>query len=191
MFDKAIIRTDNFIDIPPTSQNLYFHLGIEADDEGFVSPKMVMRMLGCGEDDLKVLIMKNFVIPFKSGVVVITDWKENNYLDKNRIKETKYQEEKKLLSLTNNNKYEFNACLTSIVESRVEEGVKGEEIHSLKSSNKYDGYVPIDFNSSLNKPSRFIRKHRIVYSTTNKKYAIPPDGGEYIPYEKFIKIKTK
>jgi len=124
MFDKAIIRTDNFIDMPPTSQNLYFHLGLEADDEGFVSPKMVMRMIGSGDDDLKVLIMKGFVIPFQSGVVVITDWKQNNYLDSNRIKPTQHQEELKQLLLTDNNKYVFNKCLTSIEEYRVEESNK-------------------------------------------------------------------
>ena len=133
MFDRGIIRTDNFIDMPPTSQNLYFHLGMEADDEGFVSPKMVMRMIGSGDDDLKVLIMKGFVLPFQSGVIVITDWNENNYLDKNRLKETKHQEEKKQLCLTNNNKYVFNTCLTSIEEKRREEDKgSGENSFSFK-----------------------------------------------------------
>lgn len=96
MFSRAIIRTDMFLDMPPTAQNLYFHLGMEADDDGFTSPKMVMRLLGSQQDDLKVLITKGFVIPFKSGVIVIKHWRENNYLRSDRHKPTIYQEEFKL-----------------------------------------------------------------------------------------------
>lgn len=140
MFDRGIIRTDNFIDMPPTSQNLYFHLGMEADDEGFVSPKMVMRMIGSSDDDLKVLIMKGFVLPFQSGVIIITDWNENNYLDKNRLKETKHQEEKKLIMLTSNNKYVFNKCLTSIEENRREES--SNQISSFKRTTTNNGNPP-------------------------------------------------
>lgn len=124
MFDKGIIETDAFMDMPMPTKALYFLLGMEADDEGFVSPKRVMRIYGGNDDDIKVLITKNFVIQFDSGVVVITDWKENNYLDKNRIKETKYQAEKKLLSLSTNNKYmRLNRCLTGVQpeESSIEE----------------------------------------------------------------------
>lgn len=123
MFDKGLLETDAFMDMPMATKALYFLLGMEADDEGFVSPNRVMRIYGGNADDLKVLIAKNYVIQFKTGVVVITDWKENNYLDKNRIKETKYQNEKKLLALSSN-KYELlNNGLTDVdpEESRVEE----------------------------------------------------------------------
>jgi len=111
------------MDMPMPTKALYFLLGMEADDEGFVSPKRVMRLYGGNEDDLQVLIAKKFVIQFKSGVIVITDWKENNYLDKNRIKETKYQAEKSLLALSRNKYYMLNDCLTNVKpeESRVEE----------------------------------------------------------------------
>jgi hypothetical protein len=97
MFSKSIIRTDNFLDMPLTAQCLYFHLGIEADDDGFVTPKMVMRTLGSNEDDLKVLIAKQFVIPFESGVIVIRHWKENNYIQSDRYKPTIYQKEYRLV----------------------------------------------------------------------------------------------
>ena len=121
MFDKAIIDTDTFMDLGMSSKALYFLLGMDADDEGFVSYKKIMRVHGGNEDDLKVLLAKGFLISFPSGVVVITDWNRNNYLDKNRIKETEYQKEKKLLVLTNNGKYELNNSLTRVEESRVEE----------------------------------------------------------------------
>ena len=113
MFDRAIIDTDRFMDLSMSSKALYFLLGMEADDEGFVSYKKVMRIHGGNEDDLKVLLAKNYLIPFPSGVVVITDWNTNNYLDKNRLKKTEYQREKSQLLLTSNGKYEFNKRLTS------------------------------------------------------------------------------
>ena len=95
MFSKAIVRTDAFLEMPLSSQCLYFHLGIEADDDGFVTPKMIMRTLGSNEDDLKVLIAKKFVMPFESGVIVIRHWKENNLIRIDRYKPTQYQEELK------------------------------------------------------------------------------------------------
>lgn len=121
MFDKAIIDTDRFMDLSMSSKALYFLLGMDADDEGFVSYKKVMRVHGGNEDDIKVLMAKNFIISFKSGVVVITDWNKNNYLDKNRLRETEYQTEKKMLILTHDGTYELNNRLTSIEESSIEE----------------------------------------------------------------------
>ena len=101
MFDKDLIETDAFMDMPMPTKALYFLLGMEADDEGFVSPTRVMRIYGGNADDLKVLIAKKFVIQFASGVIVITDWKKNNWLDNRRIKKTMYQNEKALLSEKN------------------------------------------------------------------------------------------
>jgi len=120
MFDKAIIDTDRFMDLSMSAKALYFLLGMEADDEGFVSYKKVMRIHGGNEDDIKILVAKNFLLIFESGVVVITDWNSNNYLDKARLKPTEYQKEKGLLELTDNKKYVFNNGLTRGEESRVE-----------------------------------------------------------------------
>lgn len=112
MFDLEIINQDSFLDLPMESKALYFLLGMEADDEGFVAPRKVLRLYGGTEDSLKVLILKKFIIPFSTGVIVITDWKRNNYLDKSRIKETIYQEEKKQVMYNKNTeKYE---CLTNV-----------------------------------------------------------------------------
>ena len=101
MFDRAIIDTDKFMDLSMTAKSMYFLLGMEADDEGFVSYKKVLRIHGGNEDDVKLLVAKNFLISFPSGVVVITDWNSNNYLDKNRIRQTEYQTEKNLLIFQN------------------------------------------------------------------------------------------
>jgi len=126
MFDKSIIENDYFMDLPMGSKALYFLLGMEADDEGFVSPKRVLKLYGGSDDDIKVLISKNFIIPFESGVVVITDWKINNWLDKRRIKETRYQLEKATLNIENGRyiqgaKQVLSKCLESIEENSIEE----------------------------------------------------------------------
>lgn len=106
MFSKKIIDTDWFMDMPASTQNLYFHLSMRADDDGFVaSPRRIIKLVGASEDDYKLLIAKSFVIPFDSGVCVITDWRINNYLRADRYTETMYQEEKNKLSLDENGKY--------------------------------------------------------------------------------------
>lgn len=72
MFSLDVINTDAFLDMPVSAQCLYFHLGMRADDDGFVSaPKQIMRTASCTQDDMKILISKNFVIPFDTGIVVI------------------------------------------------------------------------------------------------------------------------
>lgn len=121
MFDKAIIDTDRFMDLSMSAKALYFLLGMEADDEGFVSYRKVMRIHGGNEDDIKILGAKSFIISFQNGVVVITDWNKNNYLDKNRLKVTEYQKERKSLTLTEFGEYVLNTGSTSIEEYRGEE----------------------------------------------------------------------
>ena len=98
MFSAQIVSSDAFLEMPISSQGLYFHLGMSADDDGFVTPRKVLRMLGVGEDDLKILIAKKFVIPFESGVIVITHWKQNNYLRNDRYTPSIYTSEKGQLS---------------------------------------------------------------------------------------------
>lgn len=106
MFDKTITNSDDFLDLPDSSQVLYFHLNMNADDDGFVNNwKSIIRMTGTKEDDLKLLIAKSFVIPFDSGVVVIKHWRINNYLRNDRYKETNYKNELKMLETTENGEY--------------------------------------------------------------------------------------
>lgn len=137
MFDKRITDSDKFTDLPNSSKALYFMAGMSADDRGFFQPRRLQKMNGFTDDDFKVLIAKRYFIPFESGVMVITDWNKNNYLDKNRITETEYVDELKLLRLINE-KYELNSqCLTnvkpmfnknSIEENSIEENIKKESI---------------------------------------------------------------
>lgn len=106
MFAKTIIDSDAFLDMPLSTQSLYFHLSMRADDDGFINnPKKVQRMIGCSDDDLKLLIMKKFIIPFDSGIVVIKHWKLHNYIQSDRYKPTVYQDERNMLDLKNNKSY--------------------------------------------------------------------------------------
>ena len=98
MFSSQIVESDDFLEMPLTSQALYFHLGMSADDDGFVSPRKVLRMTGAGQDDLKVLLAKGFVIPFESGIIIITHWKQNNYLRNDRYTPSIYKAEREQLS---------------------------------------------------------------------------------------------
>lgn len=103
MFSLAVIDTDKFLDMPSTTQALYFHLGMRADDDGFVSsPKKIAAITNCSMDDLKLLIAKGYVIPFESGVIVITHWKQHNYIQSDRYRKTIYKAERAQLELVEN-----------------------------------------------------------------------------------------
>lgn len=123
MFSMSIVDSDAFLDMPATSQLLYFHLGMRADDDGFVnSPKRIQRMVGASEDDLKLLIAKGFLIVFESGVAVIKHWKINNTIQSDRYKETNYKEELSMLKIKKNKSYTLSEteCLQEISVAETE-----------------------------------------------------------------------
>lgn len=158
MFDNDLINQDNFYDLPMEAKALYFLLGMEADDEGFINPKKVLRLYGGTEDSIKILILKKYLIPFQSGVVVITDWKRNNYLDKNKVKETIYLKEKELIGYDKKSekyilldkkktesltevKPKLNESLRSIEESSIEEyrvEESSKELPNIDRSSNYE-----------------------------------------------------
>ncbi|HFI0120298.1 TPA: DnaD domain protein [Streptococcus suis] len=109
MFSKEITTSDHFVDMPQSTQLLYFHLGMEADDEGFIgNARMLSRAYGANSDDLKLLQAKGFIIVFESGVTVVKDWNLNNQIRKDRVKPTIYQAEKNLLTLDNTGVYQLD-----------------------------------------------------------------------------------
>ncbi len=106
MFSLKIVDSDLFLNMPLSSQCLYFHLSMRADDDGFVNnPKKIIKIIGANEDDLKILIAKGFVIVFEQGIIVITHWKINNFIRKDRYKPTLYENELQSLSQTKNGMY--------------------------------------------------------------------------------------
>lgn len=159
MFDKRVTDSDKFIDLPNSSKALYFMAGMEADDKGFFQPRRLQKMCGFTDDDFKILIAKGFFIAFESGVMVVTDWNKNNWLDSRRVTETEYIDELKMLRLIND-KYELlkpteSKCLAnakpmlrenSIEENSIEENsiynipASEEKSSTAKSKHKYGEY---------------------------------------------------
>ncbi len=108
MFSLKIVGSDAFLEMPTSARELYFQLGMYADDDGFVNPRKIMRMIGSSEDDIKVLISKRFVLPFDNGVVVIKHWLINNLVRKDFYQETMYLDQKKTLEIKANKAYTNN-----------------------------------------------------------------------------------
>ena len=137
MFSQKIIDTDNFLDMPVSARELYFQFGMRADDDGFVSnPKKIIKMIGAGDDDLKVLIAKSFIIPFHSGVCVISDWKIHNYIQNDRYQETQFKLEKSTLSQDANGKYlpsgDEPKCIQSVSNSDTQVRLGKDRIGKVK-----------------------------------------------------------
>ena len=106
MFSKQITESDAFLDMPLSTQALYLHLAMNADDDGFINaPKRIQRMIGASDDDLKLLIIKSFIIEFESGVMVVKHWRLNNYIRSDRYTPTVYTEERGLLIEKKNRVY--------------------------------------------------------------------------------------
>ena len=106
MFSLEVVNTDAFLDLPVSAQCLYFHLGMRADDDGFVAaPKRIVRMLGIEPEDLRRLVEGGFLILFQSGICVLTHWRVNNQIRKDRYLKTRLTEELSLLGLDDTGKY--------------------------------------------------------------------------------------
>lgn len=179
MFSVDVVCSDSFIDMSHDAQLLYFHLSMNADNEGFVNnPKTIIRTIGVNKESLNELIDSNFVIPFDSGVMVITHWRQNNNLDERRMKKTTFVNEKKSLIIENNiyiqvelsdglvnskelhgnpnNSKELHASIVenSIVENNIKEKEKEKEdikeLSNIKSSNKEHEKFLITSKTDLN-----------------------------------------
>lgn len=116
MFAKTIIDSDAFLDLPLSTQALYFHLSMRADDDGFINnPKKIMRMIGSNDDELTFLMVKKFIMTFESGVIVIKHWKIHNLIQKDRYKPTHYIDEFNSLEEKENKSYKIDdqICIQS------------------------------------------------------------------------------
>ncbi|MGQ2358345.1 conserved phage C-terminal domain-containing protein [Pediococcus pentosaceus] len=158
MFSKKITDTDTFLDMPLSSQALYFHLNMHADDDGFVSnAKTVKRMIGSSDDDLKLLLTKNFIFAFESGVVVIKDWKIHNYIRKDTYNTTIYGDEKEQLSQDENGSYTLSPRAVDEPSPQVRLG----KVRLGKDSNIY--------SSSNDEPHIDLEKIKDIISYLNEK----------------------
>ncbi len=138
MFSKQIIDSDAFLDMPASSQLLYFHLVMRADDEGFVgNPKKIMREVGITGDDFKILVAKRFLIVFESGVVVIKHWLIHNTIRMDRFNKTSYQDEKNLLEIKQNKAYTELATDSLPLGNHLVPQVKLSQVNSIQNKIVY------------------------------------------------------
>ena len=135
MFSNTITDSDMFTSMPLSTQALYFHYGMKADDEGFVgNPMGIVRMVSASTDDYKLLKAKGFIIEFESGVIVITHWKQNNYIQNDRVKPTLYKAERSLLVQDKNGVY----MLKSSVEVSCIQNVYNLDTNCIQNVSKMD-----------------------------------------------------
>ncbi len=143
MFSLDIVDTDKFLDMPLSAQALYFHLGMHADDDGFVSsPKRIAKIINSSNDDLRLLCAKSFIIPFDSGVIVIKDWRVSNELKNDRYHPTIYQEEFSMLSLENKS-YKLNDCLQNVSKMEPELNLTEQNLTELNRTEERVDYQEI------------------------------------------------
>ena len=150
MFTMKVIDSDVFLDMPLSAQALYFHLNMRADDDGFVNnPKRILRTVGAAEDDMRLLIIKRFVIGFECGVIVIKHWRMHNTLRKDRYNPTQYQEELQMLSIKPNNSYTENPTGNQMATKWQPTGNQMETQYSIGKDSIEDISIEKD-----NKPAR-------------------------------------
>ena len=201
MFSKQIIDSDAFLEMPLSTQALYFHLSMRADDDGFLNnAKKVMKIIGANQNDYDLLVAKSFVIQFDDGICVIKHWRINNYLRKDRYTETIYQEEKAMLTIQPNGRYSLKdssceiddlplgipVCNQSDTQNRIDKN--REEKNSIYSAEKlHDEQSLDDFFESIWKLYP-IKKGKGQVSKTKKK-ALQRIGYEQISrcVERFLK----
>lgn len=156
MLSKTIINSGLFLDLLSSAQNLYFHLSLNADDEGFVnSPKKIMKYVNSQIEDMELLVENGFVKKFDSGIVVIIHWNLHNYIQKDRFKATIYQKEKQQLVLVGKKYVMKDECTQSVsiletqdsIEKSSEEQDRSEltgilnEIENEKVREKFESFI--------------------------------------------------
>ena len=149
MIRRDVIDTDAFLDMPLSTQCLYFHLNIRADDDGFVgNPSRITKFIGASDDDLKLLIAKNFVILFEKGVIVIKHWRMHNTLSADRYHETNFTDEKAMLRLKDNKSYTLGDGKI-IDDSRLIEMSKRQKTNGRRTKDEQKTNSDIDIDKDI------------------------------------------
>ena len=181
MFSKKIVETDFFMEMSPTAKLLYFYLNMSADDDGFVgNPKTIKLISGATDDDLKILIAKQFIIPFDSGVIVIKDWKIHNYIQKDRYNQTQYLDEKKQLLIEENGTYTKCIQNVSSLDTQVRLGKSKDRLGKSNNtmSDKSDDVIPYSeiisyLNEKTGRSFRTTEAHkRFIKARWNEDYKL-------------------
>lgn len=176
MFTQKIVDSDAFLDMPLSSQVLYFHLAMRADDDGFVNnPKKITRYIGASEDDFKILLAKRFILGFESGVIVIKHWRMHNAIKKDRYHPTEYKDELSRLELKSNNAYTERSEIPTLPPAEPEWSTNGTNPEPTRNQNGEQtepevrlGKVRVGKDSkSINNDSK---KKTKVFTSTDRSY---------------------
>lgn len=161
MFTMKIVDSDVFLDMPLSTQCLYFHLNMRADDDGFIgNPKRIMKITGASEDDLRLLIAKRFVLTFEDGVIVIKHWRMHNTLSRDRYAETSYTDEKKMLLLKDNGSYSLTGGNpiddTRLIERSGRQTQQRRNKDATKTLSDIDKGLDIELDKDIDKDNNLI-----------------------------------
>lgn len=161
MFTMKLVDSDAFLDMPLSTQCLYFHLNMRADDDGFIgNPKRIMKITGASEDDLRLLIAKRFVLTFEDGVIVIKHWRMHNTLSRDRYAETSYTDEKKMLLLKDNGSYSLTGGNpiddTRLIERSGRQTQQRRNKDATKTLSDIDKGLDIELDKDIDKDNNLI-----------------------------------
>lgn len=184
MFAKTIIDSDMFLDMPLSTQALYFHLAMRADDEGFVNnPKRIIRLINADEDSLRLLIAKQFIIPFESGIVVIRHWRIHNYIQSDRKKATAYAAEKALLKQDDSGVYNLDTkCIHN--------GYNLDTQDSIGEDRLVEFSIGEDNTARARETSEKPKKEKFIPPTVEEVKAYCQETGKLIDAEAFVNYYT-
>lgn len=181
MISSKVVDTDNFLDLPATSQNLYFHLLMHADDDGFLgNPKTITRSIGAHQDDLKLLIEKGYLFVFEDGAIAIKDWFIHNYIPKDRYHETVYKEDKKKLEVTETQQYRLVTRKPIVQDTESKQVVDNMDTSCIQDDNKV--YTEVKLSKDKLSKDNNINK----LSSSENVDSEPKQKSQKIPYEKII-----
>ena len=190
MFTQKIVDSDAFLDMPLSTQSLYFHLNMRADDDGFVNnPKKIQRMIGASEDDLKLLLVKRFILGFENGVVVIKHWRMHNLLRKDRYNPTQYVEEMATLALNDNGSYTEKPYVDALATTWQpnDNQVATQDSIGKDSIGKVSIVEDIDSDSAESKPQK---RKRFVPPTLEEVKAYCQERNNGVDAERFVDYYT-
>ena len=210
MFSLSVIDTDNFLSMPMSTRLLYYELGMRADDDGFVDNwRKILMFTGLKDDDLKILIARQFIIPFETGVIVIRHWRLNNYLRADRYTQTNYLEEKSQLELEENGVYSLknnvgipmvDADKNSIDKNSIDKNSIDKYIVEQKSSIPYEkiidylnSKIKTNYKSSTNKTRELIKaRFNENFTLEDFKKVIDKKSAEWLgtEMEKYLRPET-
>jgi hypothetical protein len=178
MFNTQIVDSDAFLSMPLSSQALYFHLGMSADDDGFLNnPVQIARAINASQDDMNLLLLKKFILRFDTGVMVIKHWKINNYIRSDRYKPTLYQDELRQLEVKQDGGYRFVGLIenekTPIKQEVLPNGyqtdteirldkIRLDKISIDKGSNNNDLYFMDQLNKDVKKNTTFETLEKLI-----------------------------